>query len=196
LGNNIIGDTTGCNITLLMSDLTGDPGLGNFIDDGAPGHGRVPLLAGSPAIDRGNNAVCSSVPSLQLDQLDTPRLGACDIGATEFYPIVTGLVQVTGLTTSLDATPVPGGPAGTFFINATLTNTSNQTIGEPFVEVVTLTGGNLLLNAEGGRGGVGARIKLPNGSTGFGPGASRTVQFQIGLQQKAPFTFFIDVFGK
>jgi hypothetical protein len=79
LGNNLIGDPTGCTITLLPSDLTGDPGLGDFTDDGTPGNGHFPLLSGSPAIDAGNDAVCP-----RFDQLGQPRVGICDIGAIEF----------------------------------------------------------------------------------------------------------------
>jgi hypothetical protein len=79
LGNNLIGDPTGCTITLLPTDLTGDPGLGDFTDDGTPGNGHFPLLAGSPAIDAGNDAFCPPT-----DQLGQPRVGRCDIGAIEF----------------------------------------------------------------------------------------------------------------
>jgi hypothetical protein len=79
LGHNLIGDPTGCTITLLSTDLTGDPGLGDFIDDGTPGNGHFPLLPGSPAIDAGNDAVCP-----RFDQLGEPRMGPCDIGAIEF----------------------------------------------------------------------------------------------------------------
>jgi hypothetical protein len=79
LSNNLIGDSTGCNIQLLPGDLTGDPGLGVFIDDGGPGHGRFPLLAGSQAIDAGNDATCAAT-----DQLGLPRIGICDIGSVEF----------------------------------------------------------------------------------------------------------------
>ena len=67
LGNNLIGDPTGCTITLLPSD----PGL--------PGEGYFPLLPNSPAIDAGNDAVCS-----KRDQLGEKRVGPCDIGAIEF----------------------------------------------------------------------------------------------------------------
>ena len=63
----------------LPTDLTGDPALGAFIDDGAPGNGRFPLQAGSPAIGAGN--VCPTT-----DQLGTPRLGACDIGPLSSIP--------------------------------------------------------------------------------------------------------------
>ena len=93
-------------------------------------------------------------------------------------------------------TPVPGGPAGTFRVTADLTNTSNQTILNPFVEVVELTGGNLLLNADGGAGGVGARLTLSDSATTpFQPGASSTFEFLIGLQQQGPFTFFVNMLG-
>ncbi|MDR4503461.1 MAG: right-handed parallel beta-helix repeat-containing protein [Candidatus Scalindua sp.] len=90
LGNNIIGDPVNCTIALLESDSTGDPRLREFIDDGLPGHGHVPLLLDSPAIDSGNNSACP-----QIDQLGKSRpvdgngdgTAACDIGAIEFeYP--------------------------------------------------------------------------------------------------------------
>jgi hypothetical protein len=36
-GHNLIGDPTGCSITLRPTDQTGDPGLHAFIDNGQPG---------------------------------------------------------------------------------------------------------------------------------------------------------------
>jgi hypothetical protein len=77
LGTNLVGDPTGC--TLQPTDLTGDPGLGDFTDDATPGNGHVPLLPGGPAIDAGNTAFCPPT-----DQLGQPRVGPCDIGAVEF----------------------------------------------------------------------------------------------------------------
>ena len=79
LGNNIIGDLNGCDINLLSSDLTGDPGLGAFVDDGMPGRGHFPLNPGSQAVDAGNNAACP-----RRDQLGRRRMGPCDIGAISF----------------------------------------------------------------------------------------------------------------
>jgi hypothetical protein len=79
LGTNLIGDPTGCTITLQPSDLTGDPGLDAFTDNGTPGNGHFPLLPGSPAINAGNNAVCP-----RTDQLGRRRIGPCDIGAIAF----------------------------------------------------------------------------------------------------------------
>ena len=58
LGTNLIGDPTGCTITLQPTDLTGAPGLDTFKDNGRPGNGHFPLLPDSPATDTGNDAVC------------------------------------------------------------------------------------------------------------------------------------------
>jgi hypothetical protein len=79
LGNNLIGDLTGCTLTLQPSDLTGDPGLDAFTDNGRPGNGHFPLLPTSQARDAGNDAICP-----RTDQLGRRRLGPCDIGAIEF----------------------------------------------------------------------------------------------------------------
>lgn len=73
LGNNIIGDTTACSIALQKNDLTGDPGLDTFEDNGIPGNGHFPLLPNSRAIDAGNNALCLSNPILFTDQIGQPR---------------------------------------------------------------------------------------------------------------------------
>ena len=79
LGHNLIGDPTGCTITLQRSDLTGDPGLDAFTDDATPGNGHFPLLPTSQAIDAGSDAVCP-----RKDQIGQRRIGPCDIGAIRF----------------------------------------------------------------------------------------------------------------
>jgi hypothetical protein len=79
LGNNIFSDLSGCTVTLLPSDIIGDPGLGSFTDDGTPGNAHYPLLPGSLAIDAGNPALCTG-----KDQIGEPRRRTCDIGAIEF----------------------------------------------------------------------------------------------------------------
>jgi hypothetical protein len=86
LGTNLIGDPTGCTITLQASDLTGDPDFDAFTDDGTPGHGYFPLLPGSPAIDAGNDAACPPTDQLgqRRVQLGQRRVGPCDIGAIRF----------------------------------------------------------------------------------------------------------------
>ncbi len=92
LGNNIIGNLNGCDISLLESDLTGDPGLGMFIED----KGHFQVSSNSQAIDAGNSASCS-----ETDQLGIPRsdgnddgIVTCDIGAIEF---VTGFSSYNDL---------------------------------------------------------------------------------------------------
>jgi hypothetical protein len=78
LGNNLIGDPTGCDIDLLESDVTGDAGLGVFTDNGNAGNGHVPLLASSRAINHGDESSCP-----KRDQLGNKRKKPCDIGAVE-----------------------------------------------------------------------------------------------------------------
>jgi hypothetical protein len=83
LDHNLIGDPTDCTISLSGNDLTGDPGLGEFTDDGTPGGGHFPLLASSQAIDRASPEACPPT-----DQLGLARIGICDIGAVEFQTAV------------------------------------------------------------------------------------------------------------
>jgi hypothetical protein len=59
--------------------LTGDPGLGAFVDDGMPGRGHSHLNPGSQVIDAGNSDVCPVT-----DQLGLPRVGQCDFSAIDF----------------------------------------------------------------------------------------------------------------
>jgi hypothetical protein len=86
LGHNLIGEPTGCTITLQPSDLTGDPGLGPFTDNGRPGNGHFPLLPTSQAIDAGDDAACPRRDQLGQRRVNIPRVGTsrCDIGAIEF----------------------------------------------------------------------------------------------------------------
>src|SRR5207247_6647764 len=77
--NNLVGDLTGCTLTLLSDDLTGDPGLGSSIANGTPGNGHSSVLPTSRVIDAGSDAACPPT-----DQLGQPHVGHCDIGAIEF----------------------------------------------------------------------------------------------------------------
>lgn len=82
LGNNLIADPSGCDISLKPTDLTGDPGLGKLVEmgeDDQPGKAFYPVLPGSVVINRGDPAACPA-----KDQLGNPRVGTCDIGAIEF----------------------------------------------------------------------------------------------------------------
>ena len=88
LGNNILGDISGCEITPLPSDiLVNSAGLGIFVDGGLPGNGHFPLLPNSEAIDAGNNDACPDIDQLNnLRPVDGngDNTKNCDIGAIEF----------------------------------------------------------------------------------------------------------------
>lgn len=78
LGNNLFTQAS-CAVALLSNDLTGDPRLGDFVDDGTPGHGFIPLARRSPALNAGDPAAC-----LPTDQRGRKRNAkGCDIGAIE-----------------------------------------------------------------------------------------------------------------
>ena len=66
-------------------------------------------------------------------------------------------------------------------VTATFTNTSDTAIGNPFFEVVELTGGNVLMNADAGPGGTGATLSPDVGDGILSPGEPTTVAFVIGL---------------
>jgi hypothetical protein len=124
LGNNLIGDPTNCPITLLPSDLTGDPGLDAFTDNGTPGNGHVPLLPDSAAIDAGNDAACPST-----DQLGEPRVGPCDIGAIEFQPAV--LTVVIDIKPGSDPAPLNPKSKGKIPVAILTTDTVDATTVDP-----------------------------------------------------------------
>ncbi len=89
------------------------------------------------------------------------------------------------------------GPAGTFTIVATFKNTSADTISNPFFEVVSLTGGNVLCNADEGPGGPGATLTVPLSDDlskrKLYHGESFDIRFDIGLKTQARFTFLVDI---
>jgi hypothetical protein len=184
--------------------------LSDILDPTLALHGgrtqTLALVPGSPAIDAGG-PVCLDADGnpLRTDQRGRPRpvdgnqdgTAACDIGAFEFFPMVNAFVTLDpDLDTASDPTPVPGGPAGTFTVTATFTNTSEAPLRVPFFEVTALSGGNLLLNADGTPGGVGATLTSAVGDRVLAPGETVAVDFIIGLQARARFTFFVDLFGE
>jgi hypothetical protein len=65
-----------------------------------------------------------------------------------------------------------------------------------FFSVSELTGRNLVLNADGAPGGVGATVTPEVAGDVLEPGASVMAEFVIGLQVQEPFTFFVNVFGE
>jgi hypothetical protein len=115
----------------------------------------------------------------------------------EFYPVVNHLVTLAKVDTVFHSVPVPGSPAGTFLITAAFNNTSNQTLLNPFIEVVQITGGNFLLNPVKGAGQVGARLAMTDAPhTALEPGGTSVVEFSIGLQMLERFVFIINLLGE
>ena len=79
-GNNIFNDLAGCTVVTQPSDQIADARFDTTLaDDGKPGHQHLELLRTSPAVDAGNDAVCTP-----KDQIGRPRRGPCDIGAIEY----------------------------------------------------------------------------------------------------------------
>jgi hypothetical protein len=101
--------------------------------------------------------------------------------------------------TTSDTTGCPPGFVGKFSFDAMLTNISGSSLSSLVAQVAALTGDNLLQNADGGPGGVGARLIVPKSddfSEGvLSPGEFVDVPFVICLRQRQPFEFFVDVLG-
>ncbi len=88
-------DTIGTNTNNLIEDgscstnstgfKTGDPLLGTLANNSGPTQ-TFALLAGSKAIDAGDDTTCAASPISNIDQRGTSRLngGHCDIGAYEY----------------------------------------------------------------------------------------------------------------
>ena len=187
-----------------------DPRLGSLGNNGGPTQTHA-LLSNSPAIDQGTGVTSATFfdcPETDQRGLTRPVNGngdgtvACDVGAFEFGAIppetVNNLVSLASdPMTSFSAIPTANGPAGTFFITAKFTNTSNIPLRKPFFQVVEISGGNVLINADLGPGGVGATLTPDVGPDQLlTPGESVTTEFRIGMQTLNPFTFLVDVMGE
>jgi beta-glucanase (GH16 family) len=80
-GHNIDSDGT-CNLTAPGDMPNTDPMVGPLAANGGPTYTHA-LLAGSPAIDAGDDSVC---PATDQRGVIRPQGAACDIGAYEFVP--------------------------------------------------------------------------------------------------------------
>lgn len=115
-GHNLDSDAS-CFLTQPSDIPAGNANLGPLQDNGGATLTHA-LLAGSMAIDAGNNAVCAAAPIGGVDQRGRPRPGAnattCDIGAFEVQqdappPTPTPVpVTSTPTPTATVVTPVPG----------------------------------------------------------------------------------------
>lgn len=96
-----------------------------------------------------------------------------------------------------DPTPVAFGPAGTFTFDAKMTNVGTDAIFDLVSPVVTLSPDNRILNYPESPATVGDVLTLPlldDYSDGvLLPGEMATFTFEVGLDPKAPFNFFVDL---
>jgi fibronectin-binding autotransporter adhesin len=121
----------GCGFTA-PGDIVGkDPDLGGLLDNGGP-TSTIALLAGSPAVNAGNNMAC---PATDQRGVVRPQGGVCDIGAYEYAPPVVqsvGTADVTATTVTLGAeVSNPDVEDGTVtFEYGTTTSYGNTTISE------------------------------------------------------------------
>jgi uncharacterized delta-60 repeat protein len=122
---------------------------------------------------------------------------------TGFEIIVNTLVTFEPIPSSFTFTPDPAGCpegfAGKFSFEAQLTNSSEHSLSALVIAVTALTNGNLLQNADGGPGGVGVQLTVPE-EDGFADGVLSPeefvdVPFIICLQERQPFAFLVNVLG-
>jgi hypothetical protein len=114
-------------------------------------------------------------------------------------PLVNGMVSLVVAGATLEP-PSEDAPAGVFRVTATLTNQTATPIRVPFFRVAELSGGNMLISGDrhpdqirlGGRG----TLQVPDVGGVLSPGESVTVEFEVGLQTRQTFTFFVNVYGE
>jgi hypothetical protein len=103
------------------------------------------------------------------------------------HPVLDDLIAQESVTTETQA--------NRHTITATYTNVSATAVRNPFFEVTELTGRNVLLNADEGRGRLGATLSPDVGDGVLSPGESTTVTFRIRLRTDHPYQFFVAFHG-
>jgi hypothetical protein len=209
LGHNVIADSLPC-VQPQSTDITADPSLGSYIDPGRPGKGHYPLLAGSLAIDAGDDDACGRTDQLGLKRSidgDGDGLRGCDIGAVEFYPVVNDLVSLERVRTDYvppDPSRInPLAPAGEYRIEMTYRNDGGSTLCHIGFELVTLTQTGYpppaLLDNRGaliGYQGAVLPASLAGGDETLKMHQRDKYVFRIGVSQKAPIEFNLNVLGE
>jgi hypothetical protein len=189
LASNLVrGDTNGTQDVFVHDRDTGETTRVNVDSNG----NEATNESARPSISADGRFVAFG--SLASDLVPCDTNDANDVFVHEFLSVINDLVSLDDVKVSLDPAPVPGGPAGTFTITAVFANTSSTPIENPFFQVTELTGGNLLLNADGGARGIGATLTPDVGDDGvLEVGEEMTVEFDIGLQTKTRFSFTVDL---
>ncbi len=114
-------------------------------------------------------------------------------------PSVNHRLKLTGSTTIYDPTPQANAPAGVYHVTATFTNVTEITLEDLSFVVVNLTGGNMLLNADGGPAAVEAKISVPASALGgdgiLGVNEAFTLTFDVGLATASTASFTVNANG-
>jgi hypothetical protein len=170
-------------------------GTGVSIDDdtallGSPGRFNNPPVADDNAVfvlvsDLDGDGIRDGLDPCPRDPRNNVA-GMCQRASAK-HPVLDDLITQGDVTTQTDGRR--------HVITATHTNTSTTTVKNPFFEVTELTGANLLLNADGGRGGVGATLSPDVGNGLLSPGESMTVSFEIRLLPQKPLRFRVTLHG-
>jgi Tol biopolymer transport system component len=211
-GQQLSLDATGRLLTLTSNaDLTGenpDRNLEVFLLDTTTG-AVTQITRTTGPIERANGgAEISDTGTRIAFRSDHDLTGSNGDHTLEIFLATCGLanelVSLAGLPatfqTSADTSGCPARGVGKFSFVARLTSLpESPTLTDLQVQVQTLTNGNLLQNADGGPGGLGATLTVERAG-GYADGvldSGETVEipFVICLQNRTPFQFFVDVKG-
>ncbi len=114
-------------------------------------------------------------------------------------PSVNHRLKLTSLTETYDPVPQANAPQGVYHVNATFTNVTEITLEDLSFVVANVVGGNVVLNADGGPGGLAAKISVPAaalGGDGFlEPNEAFTVTFDVGLAGTTVSNFTVNANG-
>ncbi len=130
------------------------------------------------------------------DGLGSPALYIDDVLKN---PSVNHRLKLSNLTQTYDSTPQANAPHGVYHVNATFTNVTEITLETLSFTVTNVVGGNMVLNADGGPGGLAAKISVPAaalGGDGFlEPNEAFTVTFDVGLAGTTVSNFTVNANG-
>lgn len=146
--NNLIGTTAGASGTIgTGSDIVNpNPGLAPLADNGGPTQTQA-LLANSPAINAGNNAlIASGVTTDQRGEgFDRIRFGTVDIGA---YEVQQSIVSLTAISPTATETGTVGtyrfgrtDSSGDLTVNLAIDDSSSASVSD-----YTLSGGSITIS--------------------------------------------------
>lgn len=114
-------------------------------------------------------------------------------------PNVNHRLKLESSNATYDPAPQPNAPAGVYRVEATFTNVTEVSLEELYFTVADLGAGNVVLNADGGPGGVGAVVSVPGTLLGsdelLDVNESFTFVFDIGVASVQDFEFSVDANG-